>query len=171
MTGHVIRGYSHSKWYPPLALQRLHRYGGQGTEQLCDWHASTDLQAQKAFHRILRAQEVQRGKQLAERAQSTSKLLREGVNRGQRRGLKADGSPLDPALDPSGVAGLTKRLEDYAAAFEQISAATGARPSLLVQAGPDRSLCGLRDPCGLLSKLSRRMAAACWCGECPRARF
>ncbi|CAK0783412.1 hypothetical protein CVIRNUC_006611 [Coccomyxa viridis] len=69
--------------------------------------------------------EVQRGKQLAERAQSTSKLLREDISRGQRKGLKADGSPLDAAQDPSGVAGLTKRLEDYAAAFERISAATG----------------------------------------------
>ncbi len=84
---------------------------------------------------------MQRGKQLAERAQSTSKLLREDISRGQRKGLKADGSPLDAAQDPSGVAGLTKRLEDYAAAFERISAATGARPILLMHAYPETPLC------------------------------
>ena len=85
---------------------------------------------------------MQRGKQLAERAQSTSKLLREDISRGQRKGLNADGSPFDAAQDPSGVAGLTKRLEDYATAFEQISAATGARSILLMQADPETSQCG-----------------------------
>ena len=70
-------------------------------------------------------QEVQRGKQLSERAQSTSKLLREDITRGPRRASRADGAAVDAGEDRSGVASLTKRLEDYAAAFNQISAATG----------------------------------------------
>lgn len=75
---------------------------------------------------FMQVQEVQRGKQLAERAQSTSKLLREDIKGGQRGAPRADGSPsTETEQDPSGVAGLTKRLEDYVAAFEQISAATG----------------------------------------------
>ncbi|CAL5220665.1 g2711 [Coccomyxa viridis] len=69
--------------------------------------------------------EVQRGKQLAERAQSTSKLLREDIARGARRASRADGAAADAGEDPSGVASLNKRLEDYAAAFNQISTATG----------------------------------------------
>lgn len=71
-------------------------------------------------------QEVQRGKQLAERAQSTSKLLREDVTRGPRRASRAGGAAADAGEDPLGVTSLTKRLEDYAGAFDQISTATGA---------------------------------------------
>ena len=77
-------------------------------------------------------QEVQRGKQLAERAQSTSKLLREDV-KGPRRASQLDRSEADTGEHPSGVAGLTKRLEDYAAAFDQISTATGPLQALCYQ--------------------------------------
>ena len=77
-------------------------------------------------------QEVQRGKQLAERAQSTSKLLREDA-KGPRRASQLDRSEADAGEHPSGVAGLTKRLEDYAAAFDQISTATGTLQALWFQ--------------------------------------
>ena len=77
-------------------------------------------------------QEVQRGKQLAERAQSTSKLLREDV-KGPRRASQLEISGADTSENPSGVAGLTKRLEDYAAAFDQISTATGTLQALWYQ--------------------------------------
>ena len=71
-------------------------------------------------------QELQRGKQLAERAQSTSKLLREDIDKGMRRTSHRDGFPAEPDEEAAGVADLAKRLDDYAAAFAQISAATGA---------------------------------------------
>ena len=77
-------------------------------------------------------QEVQRGKQLAERAQSTSKLLREDI-KGPRRPSQLDRSEADTGEHPSGVAGLTKRLEDYAAAFDRISTATGPLQALCYQ--------------------------------------
>ena len=121
------------------ATQCLLGWGVYITAQHCGRQASAHLQAESAVEPLLCAQEVQRGKQLAERAQSTSKLLREDISRGQRKGVKADGSPLDAAQDPSGVAGLTKRLEDYAAAFEQISTATGARSVMLMQADSETS--------------------------------
>lgn len=73
----------------------------------------------------VRLQEVQRGKQLAERAQSTSKLLREDIDKGVRRASRTDGFPMEPNEEAAGVADLAKRQDDYAAAFAQISTATG----------------------------------------------
>ena len=91
-------------------------------------------------------QEVQRGREMAERALSTSKLLREDILRGvagaaspkqaakQRPSWAAAADPAaggaggNAARDApgGGVAGLAKRLEDFQAAFARISVATGA---------------------------------------------
>ena len=82
---------------------------------------------------------MQRGKQLAEHARSTSKLLREDITRGPRPASRAGGAAADAGEDPSGVASLTKRLEDYAAAFDQISTATGVRHPLWRQRSSGRN--------------------------------
>ncbi|EIE19202.1 hypothetical protein COCSUDRAFT_59686 [Coccomyxa subellipsoidea C-169] len=85
--------------------------------------------------------ELQRGRELAERAQSTSKLLREDLTRGvapkqARRPSWADtsaaasspaaGNASKDAAAGGGVAGAAKRLEEFTAAFARISEATGA---------------------------------------------
>lgn len=89
---------------------------------------------------------MQRGRELAERAQSTSKLLREDVLRGAaapkqapRRpswvdhpaagGPAAGGPGGNATMDApgGGVAALAKHLEDFTAAFARISEATGAK--------------------------------------------
>ncbi len=78
---------------------------------------------------------------MAERAQSTSKLLRKDVMRGiaavaakQRPSWVAAAEPAASGTGGNasedapggGVAGLAKRLEDFEAAFARISDATGA---------------------------------------------